>query len=335
MAIFIDHAGLGPFEIVDTDATEEELVQLALRRDPGEDSREIEEVTPPVPPDALVDLRFRSAPFAVARFDAGLTDLVLNGRWTTLALAQAIDPSNARLQIDEVEGLFGLAIVEDSGFLADADNREILSLAIDRAQLARYFGIEQVEERLSLVPRGSQELDVAAVPPWAETSMGLRRGFAIEAIRQWKANNGEIPALRVALPDEPGSRVLFAVIRTNWAAIGVETTRVSWTADADLRLFDRVAATGHATWFLEQFRCGTGLPCSDAYDSALTAIEVAATPRVRGIRIAEAAAELQSLTPFIPLLRPIRWSLVSQRLTGFAPNRFASHPFDRLLDPSS
>jgi peptide/nickel transport system substrate-binding protein len=101
-----------------------------------------------------------------------------------------------------------------------------------------------------------------------------------------------------------------------------------------LRLVDRVAATESATWYLEQFRCGQRLPCSDQFRRAMQAIDDAPSERTRSIRITEAALELQSAAPFIPLTRPIRWSLVAPRLGGFAVNPFASHPLDALLPPT-
>jgi ABC-type transport system substrate-binding protein len=38
--------------------------------------------------------------------------------------------------------------------------------------------------------------------------------------------------------------------------------------------------------------------------------------------LADADRVLTSITPFIPLSAPVRWSLVSPRLTGFQPNPF-------------
>ncbi|MGP1282901.1 MAG: ABC transporter substrate-binding protein [Parasphingopyxis sp.] len=334
LAIFVEGSGLGPFVIADGYAPEDGALLLAPRREPPEEiDGEIAEPDP-IAPDETVELRFRPGALAVARFDRGLADIVLGGDWTTLPYAEAIDPASARLQIDPVEGLFGLAIVEQTGFLATPQNREILSLAIDRGQLAGYFGGDRAEARLAIVPPDSEGLADTVGPPWANSTVALRRSFARQAVANWRAVNGDIAPLRVALPDGPGSRAIFAVLRTNWAAVGIPVERVDWSADADLRLIDQVAATDSATWYLEQFRCNRGLPCSDDYADLLDEIDEAPSERVRAIRIAEAATELQRLTPYIPLLRPIRWALVSSRITGFAPNRFGRHPLDTLIAPS-
>ncbi len=334
LAIFVEGTGLGPYTITGEITAEDQTVLLAPRREPPEaiDGETVEAL--PVPPEETIQLQFRSAAAAVARFDLGLTDIVLGGDWTTLFYADAINPNSNQLQIDPVDGLFGLAIVEEAGFLAVPQNREILSLAIDRGQLAGYFGGDRAEARLEIVSPDSEGLNDPVGPPWANSTMALRRSFARESVANWRANNGAIEPLRVALPDGAGSRVIFAVLRTNWAAVGIPAVRVAWDADADLRLIDRVAATESATWYLDQFRCSRGLPCSDAYAQKLTEIQEAPSERVRAIRIVEATTELQRITPFIPLLRPVRWSLVSQRITGFSINRFARHPLDTLAPPS-
>lgn len=333
LAILVEAAGLGPFVIADGYAAEDDMVLLAPRREPPEDVDGEIVGPPPIAPDETVELRFRSPAVAVARFDEGRTDIVLGGSWTTLVYAEAIDPNSARLQIDPVDGLFGLAIVEQTGFLAETQNREILSLAIDRGKLAGYFGADRAEARLAIVSGEAGGLAQPVGPSWANSTMPLRRAFAREAIANWRVANGDITPLRIALPDHAGSRIVFAVLRTNWAAVGIPAERVAWADDADLRLIDRVAATESATWYLEQFRCNRGHPCSENYSDLLDQIADAPSERVRAIRVGEAATELQGITPFIPLLRPIRWSLVSQRIDGFTTNRFASHPLDRLAQP--
>ena len=40
---------------------------------------------------------------------------------------------------------------------------------------------------------------------------------------------------------------------------------------------------------------------------------------------------LADQTVFIPIADPVRWSLVSARLTGFAPNPFAHHNLGELI----
>ncbi|MBC7985574.1 MAG: ABC transporter substrate-binding protein, partial [Sphingomonadaceae bacterium] len=52
----------------------------------------------------------------------------------------------------------------------------------------------------------------------------------------------------------------------------------------------------------------------------------------RAERLREAERALAELAPFIPIMRPIRWSLISSRIRGFRPNRYASHPLATLRE---
>lgn len=333
LAFFVEGTGLGPFTFAENSSPTDDILMLTPRLEPPE---EVDGEIVELPPAALhetVELGFHTGPMAVARFNAGLADIVIGGDWASLPYADAIDPNSNEFQIDPVDGLYGLIIVEQNDFLSDPQNREVLSLAIDRGQLATYFGGGRSEARLAIVPAEAEGLADVVGPPWANSTIALRRVFAREAISDWRAANGEIEPIRVALPDGPGSRVLFALLRTNWAAVGIPSVRVGLTDRADLRLIDRVAPTDSALWYLDQFRCSNGLPCSDAYSRQMRQIEETPSERVRAIRAAEAAAELQEITPYIPLLRPIRWSLISQRIRGFTPNRFAGHPLDTLSPP--
>lgn len=333
LAIFIEGTGFGPFAFAADRGPPNETIMLIPRSNPPEEI-DGEIVEPPqIPPGDMVGLHFQTAALAVARFETGLVDIVLGGDWASLPFAEAVNPNSNELQFDPVDGLYGLIVVEETAFLSTPQNRELLSLAVDRGQLAGYFGGDRSEARLAIIPADAEGLMDVVGPPWANSTMALRRGFARQAVAEWRAANGDIEPLRVALPDGPGSRVAFAVLRSNWAAVGIPSIRVDWTEDADLRLIDRVAPTDNVQWYLDQFRCSRGLPCSKEYSDLLDDVWTVPAERVRAIRAADAATELQRLTPYIPLLRPIRWSLRSRRIGQFTPNRFASHPLDRLAPP--
>ncbi|NNC72134.1 MAG: ABC transporter substrate-binding protein [Sphingomonadaceae bacterium] len=333
LAMVIENEGLGPYALADGYALDDEAPALLSPLRPPIDEEDDETAPPPpIAPEETVELHFTRAALAVARFDLGRTDIVLGGRWTTLPLAEAIDPAAANLVLDPTDGLFGLAFVEQAGFLANADNRRVLSMTVDRAQLVALLGRDEAEAREVIMASDAEDIAPVAAPAWIEADLEGRRQFGRAAVSIWRAANGEIEPLRIALPDEPGSRPIFAILRNSWRAIGIEVERVAWDADADLRLVDRIAATPSASWYLQQFHCERGLPCSQAYEEALSLIDETRSPRAYALRIADAAAELEAMTPFIPLLRPIRWSLISSRISGFRANRYASHPLDTLLD---
>ncbi len=97
-------------------------------------------------------------------------------------------------------------------------------------------------------------------------------------------------------------------------------------ASADLRLVDAVAPYDSARWYLAT-ACD---PCGEAARAALEAARLAPNAAARGQAIAQADRALDADAAFIPLARPLRWSLVAQRLVQFQSNARAWHPLNRL-----
>jgi len=96
--------------------------------------------------------------------------------------------------------------------------------------------------------------------------------------------------------------------------------------DADLRLVDAVAPYDSARWYLAT-ACQ---PCGTDAQTALEAAREAPDPASRARHIAEADAALASDISFIPIARPLRWSLVALRLTEWQGNSRAWHPLNHL-----
>jgi peptide/nickel transport system substrate-binding protein len=57
-------------------------------------------------------------------------------------------------------------------------------------------------------------------------------------------------------------------------------------------------------------------------------------PAQRYALLAQAAGRLDELQIFIPIAAPVRWSLVSDRVQGFAGNRYARHTLTDLQQPA-
>ena len=133
------------------------------------------------------------------------------------------------------------------------------------------------------------------------------------------------------MPDGPGTRIIFAALRRDWQAIGVEVERVAPGAPADLILIDQIAPANLASWYLRHFTCDASAICDAAADQAMQAARLAAAPAERQAQLAAADRILTALVPFVPLSAPVRWSLVSPRMTGFRPNPFARHPAVTLI----
>ena len=313
LAIVRNGVGTGPFR---AEPREDGSLQLSVHR-PDEEEEEEHHA-----PDVI--LRGEPAAVAVARFGLGLAELVTGGTANDLPIARAAEPEDDALRFDPVSGLFGLAFDEDGGAFADAELRRALSMAIDRSGLVAAMGVPDLQPRTSIVPPGIDELPRPSIPNWAGTALAARRAAAA-AIIAAAAGEEDRLRVRVAMPQGPGYRLLFAHLRRDWRTVGVDAERVAETADADLRLVDQVAPANLSTWYLRRFQCDSSPVCSGEADADLAAARTAPGRAERERRLAAADRLLMELTPFIPLTAPVRWSLVSPRLTGFQVNPFARH----------
>jgi peptide/nickel transport system substrate-binding protein len=278
-------------------------------------------------PDIL--LRGERAALAIARFADGQRVLVVGGTIGDLPLARAADLPAGAFVFDPVSGLFGLAFTAREGPLADPAVRRALAMAVDRQVLAAAMDAPGLAQRTGLVAAGVQELPNVTLPDWAASPQEERRAEAARAIA---ALGLEAPLrLRIAMPDGPGYRLVFAYLRHDWRLIGVDAVRVGIGQPADLVFLDEVAPANLASWYLRHFTCEASVVCDPAADAALLAARLAARPADRQAQFAVADRILTGLTPFIPLTQPVRWSLVPRRLTGFRPNPFARHPAVNLI----
>ncbi|MEQ1688641.1 MAG: ABC transporter substrate-binding protein, partial [Sphingopyxis sp.] len=218
---------------------------------------------------------------AVTQFDEGALDAVIGGRfegWPTLAAA---DIASDRIVMDPVDGLFGLAVVSSRGLVSDGLGRDAIAMAIDRVRLTRALGATNWTPRITIRP-GS-----AAMPPvypaWVDYSPDRRRAKGRELVAAWTARNGgpARPILRIALPEGAGARVVFAWLRTDLGAIGIDARRVPLSGNADLRLIDEVAPTSDAAWYIRRLDCGHDISCDGDVSALVTAIDEAATPQER------------------------------------------------------
>jgi len=316
LAIIEDGAGAGPFGV-----RRDGHGHLRLVRSVPDGEAEREET---------VVLAAHRAAIAVALFDQGSADLVLGGTANDLPVARAADPPAAALRFDPAAGLFGLAVVDTDGPLANPDLRRALSMAVDRDALAAAIGPEGLQPRSTLTARGLSNLPAPAEPGWAAFPLDAR----IAEARRLVGTAGPLQrSIRVAIPAGPGFRLLFAHLRRDWARIGIDAVRVDVSRNADLRLVDEVAPSRGASWYLERFTCDRAPVCDPNADAALAASRTARDPAARVGHLAAADRLLAEAVPFIPLTTPVRWSLVSRRITGFRTNPFAVHSLTDLVVP--
>jgi peptide/nickel transport system substrate-binding protein len=276
-------------------------------------------------PEQNVRLRGERAALAILRFVERHSDLVSGGTLSDWPILQAANPAPANVRIDPAAGLFGLAIVNRTGFLADPANRAAIAQAFDRADLTGSVSPEWTA-RETILP---DQLD-SATPPnlagWATVPPEQRPAAAQRQVAAWRAANGT-PVLRLALPAGPGGTLLWARLARDLFAIGVRPERAAIDdATADLRLIDDVAPYDNARWYLAE-AC---VVCAPEVATAIESARLADTLPERAAATALADRLLTEDVAFVPLARPFRWSLVAVRLRQWQPNPRAWHPLNRL-----
>lgn len=319
LGMLVKDKGTGPFELRQAAPGSATLV---LRPDPGEE--------PAPEPARTVRLRGERAAKAIVRFKEGKADLVLGGTYRDWPLLQAASLPARAIRVDPAEGLFGLVVVRSEGFLGNPENRRALAMAIDRAALLARFNVARWAPAVAVLPERFRSGADPVVPGWEGLSLDDRRSSARARVAAWEAFGEGRARVRIWLPDGPGSTLVFAQLAADWARIGVGLER-SPLRDADLRLVDAVAPAGSAMWYLSSLACpappgACAIPARDALELARSATTLAA----RGQHLAAADQALADSGLYLPIARPLRWSLVAPRLNMFRENARAVHPLDLL-----
>lgn len=284
-------------------------------------------------PAASIELVGTSPAGALARFKNGYADGVIGGRFSTLPYFAASNIGRSRLVVDPAPGLFGLSFVRAEGFLATDTNRDALARAIRRERLIEAFGLTEWQPQVTLRPAVHTPDGGPAplMPAWAAYDDASRQTQARRVVDAWRAAGREIEPIRIAVPDSPGGRILFAYVAADFAAIGVPSRRVNMASTADLRLIDEVAPNDDALWALRRLSCRRDTLCNreaeGLIDQAMRNIDVGQ----RAAQLGDAEVVLSRYTPFIPLATPLRWSVAAQRLTGLRANGRAQHPLNHVI----
>lgn len=267
---------------------------------------------------------------AIDAFQTGEIDVLLGGTFADFPRLDALGVSRGAIRLDPVSGLFGLVAVHEDGFLAKAENREALAMALDRVELARALNLAGWVATTRVVNPGLPDDNGTIGERWSARSIEERRALASSRVGQWKAASGT-PTLRIALPTGPGGDVVFARIEADLKAIGLTARRVPLDGDADLRLIDAAASYAAAPWFFNRLSCvSQPAACSPAADKLAAAALSEPDPVKRAELYSQAEAQLTVANGYIPLGVPIRWSLVGGSVTGFANNPLAVHPLMSL-----
>jgi peptide/nickel transport system substrate-binding protein len=266
---------------------------------------------------------------AASDFAAGKSDLVLGGTFADLAFALHVKAPRGSLRFDPASGLFGLIPVRRGSGIDDADLRRLLSQAIDRDGLIAALGVPNLASRANLLETGLDGVPASATPAWVGTPLGDRLPALQAQANKMFGSTGK-PVIRIVLPDGPGADLLLRELRLDWGALGFKVERAATAGSADFALIDEVAPSTSPAWFVRRFRCGVVPVCDPDIDQLLDSARTALVPAQRYALLAQAAAKIDDEQLFIPITAPIRWSLVSKRIQGFAGNRYARHTLTDL-----
>jgi len=266
---------------------------------------------------------------AVARFNAGEADVMLGGTIAEFPLARSVGLLRGTIQIDPVNGLLGLSVLNDRGFLSSPANREAIAMAIDRAALIEPFGISGWKTSTRIVSSAVED-DLGTIGErWEGITIAARKAQAASRVATWRQKDkaAEAPRLLIALPPGPGSDDLLAGLVRDLGEIGLDLRRAGKGQRADLELVDDVARYPRATWYLNRLNCSVRRSlCSTIADKRVAEAMKAANEAERLAQLAEAEAELTKANVYIPIGAPIRWSLVRGDAIGFAANAWGWHP---------
>lgn len=299
-----------------------DTVRLEPRTPPGEGEA-------PIP---AIELTGTRAARAIASFSARRTDLVLGGTYVDWPLIGFADLQAQAVRVDPADGLFGLVVQRAEGFLAEPANRQVLAMAIDRDAILATLGAQGWTGMVRVLPQRYRSAAQPAFPSWAATDLASRVAEAQRRVAAWQAENEGPVTLRVHLPEGPGSTLLFARLAADWRGVGLDAVR-SDARSADLRLIDQIAPAGSAIWYLGQLACPSAEACAEEARTAVNAAREATSLFERGTQLATADRIIAESGLYVPIARPLRWSLVAPRLNLFRENARAWHPLARLIRP--
>jgi peptide/nickel transport system substrate-binding protein len=319
-AILRGHDGTGPFSAVWTGGPggEVRLSRQIVAGDEEESQRE----------DVL--LAAGPAEDAISDFALGKSDLVLDGTFSDLPLTSRIKLPRNALRFDPASGLFGLVPLQPGGKLDNPAVRQLLSEALDRGSFVAALGVPGLAPRPTLLEPGLDGTPAPVAPAWFAAPL-TDRLLALRAAADRLLGKAK-PAIKVALPSGPGGDLLLRQLQHDWGAIGLTVERAQSDGPADFALIDEVAPSSSSSWFVRHFRCGVAPICDPQADQLMEAARQTPVPAQRYALLTEAAGRIDDGQLFIPIAAPVRWSLVSTRVQGFAGNRYARHTLTDLQE---
>lgn len=283
------------------------------------------------------DVRRLEAEAAIRRFNRGAADLVVGGGLEGLGTARVTARREA-LVLEQPRAALLLLVNYRRPLLSDQRVRRALILGLDRATLGQsFFGSQAAAEVRGLAPA-----NIAGYSPpeavWAAQPFVGRQEDARRLLAEAGVDSLAGPlTLSVAIGASEAEARLMELVARDYAALGV-TLRLERRDPAahrravaegafDLALIRRDTPVDSPMPFLNPFKCnrnrhGVCLPeadrlLADSWKAPTRSERLAALAAAERLWAEDGAA--------IGLVQPLGWSLVSPRITGFAPNPSGSH----------
>lgn len=281
---------------------------------------------------------------AVRRFAARDVQVVLGEGLAGLGTVR-VGASGRAVIFEPVHGVIGLAInpnivirrsgARTAGVLDDQRLRRALLLAADGDALANRFALAALQAQNRLWDGLPPPTDDRALP----------RGERLAKAAALLADAGFGPdrplALTMLVPQSAEADVIAREIASSWAPLGIQVnilrrakTDPKTVQRHDLALQQIIVRVPDAVAHLARWRCASAAPCSAEADRLIGEARRAGNDlAARAAAITAAEAALMADPAFIPLLRPVRWALVANGVSGFQANSAARHPLGRMLPP--
>ncbi len=288
------------------------------------------------------DVRAFEAEAAIRRFNRGAADLVMGGGLEGLGTARVTARREALL-LEQPRAALLLLVNYKRPPLSDQRVRRALILGVDRAALGqRFFGSAAAAEVRSLVPG-----NIAGYRPpeaqWSDQPYVGRQEDARRLLAEAGVDSLARPlTLAVAIQDSDAEARLMELVARDYAALGITLRlerrdpaahRRAITSGAfDLALIRRETPIDSPIPFLTPLQCsrnrhGVCLPeadrlLADSWKAPSRSARLAALAAAERLWAEDGAA--------IGLVQPLGWSLVSRRISGFAPNPSGTHALRHL-----
>lgn len=275
---------------------------------------------------------------AIARFAHDRTDLVVGSGLAGFDDARLLAASNA-LRVEPTWGVYGY-LVRARGPLADPQVRRALAMAVDRDDLGRrLFGVA-LTPVLGVVPQLPGN-PAPALPDWAIAAPAARLDLARQLLTAAGFDGAHPLKVTISLRDAREDAAIAAEVAADWARVGVVTQTIVRSpkghADAiargtfELAVVERTVPIDSPFPFLTPFACtGGSTYCNPAADALVAAARTAGDVATGNTALASAEAAIVADAPLIALFAPLRWALVSPRVTGWSGNAAGQHPLALL-----